>query len=121
MILTDSVVIKTTKMQRKLCFRGRRRRVGEDSEAGDELERKRTPTTTGGAREDRRRRWSRRREEGAGERPERRMAMGRGGGTASVEEEATGCVGGGRRPLVGLESEEDGPELATKQGAARSR
>ena len=45
MILTDSVVIKTTKMQRKLCFRGRRRRVGEDSEVGDELERKRTPMT----------------------------------------------------------------------------
>ena len=42
------------------------------------------------------------------------------GGSAAVEEEATGCVGGGRRPLVGLESEEDGPELATKQGAAGS-
>ena len=38
-----------------------------------------------------------------------------------MEEDATGYVGGGREPLIELESEEDGPELVTKQGAAGCR
>ena len=35
-------------MRRKMHFRGRRQRVGEDNEASDELETKRTPATGGG-------------------------------------------------------------------------